>query len=147
MISGLRGLASVFVRSAVRIGMTVQSTYWTIKDIALGYLESEVYIDYEKFARQDWIVGEVGAQRQDFLIAGDLHEESVWKLSKKYRYEVDTPFTTASGESVIQTTTVTSSVRLTPEEILTRAEPDIDKYMPEGATLSGPQTISSVWRA
>lgn len=145
MLTGLRGLAQAFVRGAVRIGMKVTETYWSLQSIGLSYFRREFDQDFARFERQDYIYTEVRYQDPDQLIKGELHEKSVWNLSMKYRYEVDTPYLTDKGESIQQTTTVASMSRLTPNEVFEQAEGHKEQYQPENAVIDGDQEISAVW--
>jgi UDP-2,3-diacylglucosamine pyrophosphatase LpxH len=125
--------------------MKVEEGIWRLKEWGLSYLEREVRQDYDKFARQDFIAGEVPFLDQDHLIPGHLHEPSVWNLKQKYRYEVSTPWETQEGEVIEVHTVITSDTRLTPNEVYEAAADHPSLYAPEEGVFRGDMAIEGVW--
>lgn len=145
MLSGLRGLAQTAVRAIARAEVALRTGFRWLQEAGLDYPVAGYRQDYEKFAQQEYLTGAIAGQDPDHLIPGEHHEESLWQLSQKFRYEVLTPWETEEGEVIEKYTTIISPGRLTPNEVYDQAADHPSEYAPEEGLFHGAMEIVGSW--
>lgn len=144
-IRNVRGFVQGILRGASRLRQTATEVYWTLKTAGLDYLQSEFRADYEKYERQDFLTSEIGLLPTDQLIPGHLHEESVWNLTAKFKYDLEATYTDPEGNTETHYWSIIDDKRLTQAEISDQADSFAKDYAPDGFPIQADVSLVGSW--
>ncbi|KKM70564.1 hypothetical protein LCGC14_1439430 [marine sediment metagenome] len=119
---GVRGLAQVFIRSAVSRGLSSAATIRTLTTEGLTYRRTEMLADFREWAQVPAKADRIKAVRHDYRPSRDLFIETTGKQLRPFRYQIGVDvYNPETKERFHFVTNVGSERQLTIGEILDEA--------------------------
>lgn len=122
IFGGIRGLAQVFIRSSVRLGMTAADTIRALETAGLTYRRTQMLADFREWAQVPAKADVIRYVRHDYRPSTGLYVETTGKQLRAFRYQVGVDiYNPETGDRLHMVTNVTSERQMTVGEVMDEA--------------------------